>query len=82
MAAKNFQEYKEKRKLKITEILLLTMSKTHPSEENEEQILESSDNLSKGRFLICENPHTFPVFTAYLPMQFPFRNRHDVTNYM
>jgi hypothetical protein len=48
------------------------MSKSLPSEDNEEEILESSDNPSKGGFFKCDNPYTFPVFTAYLPMQFPF----------
>jgi hypothetical protein len=48
------------------------MFKSHPSEDNEEEILESSGNLSKGEFFTCDNPYTFPVFTAYLPKQFPF----------
>jgi len=48
------------------------MSKSDLSEDNEEEILESSDNLSKGGFSTCDNPYTFPVFSAYLPMQFTF----------
>jgi len=52
------------------------MSKSHPSEDNEEEILESSDNLSNGGFLTCDNSYNFPVFTAYLPMQFPFSDGH------
>jgi hypothetical protein len=56
------------------------MSKSHPSEDNEEEILESSDNLSKGGFFTCDNPYTFSVFTAYLPMQLPFCDKTYVTN--
>jgi len=43
------------------------MSKSHPSEDNEEEILESSDDLSKGGFSTCDNPYTSPVFSAHLP---------------
>jgi hypothetical protein len=48
------------------------MFKSHPSEDNEEHILESSHNLGEAGFSICDHPHTLQAFTTYPPMQFPF----------